>query len=414
MKCALDFPGVLGNGENDDTAGLQALLDTGAATIHLPKPPKHYLISKTLRIHTGQNLVLDRTAVIRLADHAHVHMLTNADHEEGNECIAVTGGIWDGNNAHQTCEYHQNGGKWQVPYDPSRYLGVLMQFNRVTDLRVAHVTFKDPETFGLQVGNLRRFTIEDITFDYNLLRANMDGVHLHGNCHQGCIVNLKGTTNDDLVALNADDGSMFEMSRGPITDILVDGIWSEDGYTAVRLLSAGSPIRRIKLANIFGTYRYNVVSFTNHKVHPGEPSTFDDISIQGVFCSKSTSGMAKPFAGVLRSGLAPIWIDAPAVVSTLTIRDYHRTETVLPIADIHIEPGAIVENLMLSDLTLTNRCKAPINMLHNRGTIGNLGLLNVYATAETSGSGGCVVRNDGIVRRFYQIGVTTIGLEVGI
>ena len=42
---------------------------------------------------------------------------------------------------------------------------------------------------------------------------------------------------------------------------------------------------------------------------------------------------------------------------------------------------------MLSDLSLVNRCKAPIHILRNRGTVGNLGLLNVCATAEPSGSG---------------------------
>lgn len=334
--------------------------------------------------------LIDRQAVIRLADHAHKHMLTNADHAAGNARITVTGGIWDGNNAQQTCEYHQGRG-FRVPYDPVRYLGVLMQFNRVSDLRIAHVTLKDPETFGIQVGNLLRFTIEDITFDYNLLRGNMDGVHVHGNSHQGRIVDLKGTTNDDLVALNADDGSMFEMSRGEISDILVDGVWSEDGYTAVRLLSAGSPIRRVKLANIFGSYRYNVVSFTNHRVHPGESSIFDDISIEGVFCYKSVHGISASPLGDLRPWLSPIWIDAPALVSTLTIRDYHRTETALPVEDIHIEPCATVENLVLHDFTVRNLCKAPMNILHNQGIVGNLGLLNLYLRAEQSGAHGQVV-----------------------
>jgi len=221
-------------------------------------------------------------------------------------------------------------------------------------------------------------------------------------------------TNDDLVALNADDGSMYEMSRGPITDVLVDGIWSENGYTAVRLLSAGSPIRRIKLTNIFGTYCHNVVSFTNHKVHPGAPSTFDEISIQGVFCSKSARGKVNPSATDIWSGDSLVWIDEPAVVSSLTIRDYHRTEAVLPADDVHIEPGAVVENLMLSDSTLANRCEAPINMLHNRGTIGNLALMNVNATTDISGSGGCVVKNDGTIHRSYHAGVAVTGFELGL
>lgn len=411
MTNALLAPGVVGDGAHDDTAGLQAVLDSGAATIYLPTPPRSYVISRTLTIHSGQTLAADRNAVIRLADHAHVHMLTNADHSAGNGRIVVTGGIWDGNNVHQTCEYHQTG-NWRVPYDPARYLGVIMQFNRVTDLRVAHVTFRDPETFGFQGGNLRRFTIEDITFDYNLQRGNMDGIHVHGNSHQGRIANLKGTTNDDLVALNADDASMFEMSRGPITDIAVDGIWSEDGYTAVRLLSAGSPLRRIALTNIFGTYRYNVVSFTNHKVHPGSSSTFEDIMIAGVFASKSGKGMAPAAGGRIAPALSPIWIDAPAVVSNLTIRDYHRTEADLPADDIYIEPGATVHSLMLSDSTLVHRCSSALNMLHNRGTIGSLALANVHARSELLNSGGYVMRNAGTIGHIQNTGVSVHGFGV--
>ncbi len=403
----LEADGVVGDGRHDDTTGLQAALDSGAATVYLPAPPANYLISDTLTVHSCQSLIADRNAVIRLADHAHAHMLTNADRGDADQRITIIGGIWDGNNAHQTCEYHQEGATWRVPYDPDRYLGVLMQFNRVTDLRVAHVTYKDPETFAFQAANLRRFTIEDITFDFNLLRGNMDGVHLHGNCHQGRIANLKGTTNDDLVALNADDGSMFELDRGPITDILVDGIWAEDGYTAVRLLSAGSPVRRIKLANIYGTYRHNVVSLTNHRVRPGEPSTFDDISIDGVFCSKSVTGMSPSIHGASSSGMSLVRIEAPAAVSSLTIRDYHRSELNLPASDIHIEAGAAVRHLAVSDATIENRCQAPLSVLHNCGMVENLSLHNVSTTAVSPAGPVQVVSNGGEIHHCSRTGLSS-------
>jgi len=383
---AITCAGIVGDGCHDDTHGLQAVLDSGATTIYLPTPPGHYLISKTLVIHSGQTLLVDRQAVIRLADHAHAYLLTNADHVQGDQGITVIGGIWDGNNTQQTCEYHQQY-NWRIPYDPQRYLGVLFQFNKVTDLRIAHLTFKDPETYGLQAGNLQRFTIEDITFDYNLLRNNMDGVHIHGNSHQGRIVNLKGTTNDDLVALNADDGSMFEISRGPITDILVDGIWSTNGYTAVRLLSAGSPVQRIALRNIFGTYRVNVVSLTNHNVHPGTASTFDDISLDGLFCAKAVES----------SGDSPIWIAAPAVVGNLTIRNYHRTEEQRAVDDIRIDAGATVRYLGMSDCSVINRTPDAIALLQNQGTIDTLQLTNIYLRAEGETAPGTIVRNTGTI-----------------
>ncbi len=265
---------IVGNGMHDDTAGIQALLDSRRTLVYLPSPPKHYLISKPLRIYSDQTFQLDRSTVIRLSRDSDCLMITNSDHDRGNKNIVLVGGVWDMNNLGQSLTDYQKDRNWKKAYDPKRYLGVLMRFNRVKRLVLRNLTLKDPVTFSTQLGNLDQFTIEDITFDYNLKRTNMDGIHIHGNSRHGRITNLKGTTNDDMVALNADDGGIFEMSRGPIEDIAVDGLWGKDGYTAVRLLSAGSPIRRIRLANIFGTFRYNVVSFTNHNVHPGSKSTF--------------------------------------------------------------------------------------------------------------------------------------------
>ncbi|MCY2990340.1 MAG: hypothetical protein NTY19_21050 [Planctomycetota bacterium] len=229
----------------------------------------------------------------------------------------------------------------------------------------------------------------------NLKRTNMDGIHVHGNSRHGRITNLKGATNDDLVALNADDGGIYEMSRGPIEDIAVDGVWAKDGYTAVRLLSAGSPIRRIRLANIFGTYRVNAVSFTNHRVHPGSESTFEDISICGFFCAKSGMGMKSDPAKPGNSNLSLIWIDAPAVVSGLTMADIHRTETIWPAATIFVEPGATIKSLQLAQAAILNRTPGPLDLLVNRGTIEHLSLSQVSMEASEGPVRGAVVRNSG-------------------
>lgn len=396
---ALAAPGVKGDGIHDDAAGLQAVLDSGAEVVYLPPPPGHYLIGKTLRVHSGQTLQLDRHTVVRLKDHADQIMVANADPERGNADITLSGGVWDMNNLNQTPHPPWRG----TTYAPERYVGVLMRFNNVRNLCLRGLTLKDPESFGMQLGNLRQFTIEDITFDYNLRRPNMDGVHLHGNCRWGRIANLKGTTNDDLVALNADDGGMYEMTRGPIEDIAVDGIYSEDGYTAVRLLSAGSPVRRIRLSNIFGTYRYNVVSFTNHQVHPGTASSFDDIVINGVFCSKSIRGRqhTEPVATLF----SPIWIDAPAVVGSLTLSDYHRSEHTLATPDIAIEAGATVRHLSLNYCTVVNETAGGITTLLNRGKIETLSMTDLYARAEGTPPRGHLLENTGMIGAEHRNGV---------
>ena len=379
---------IKGDGVNDDASGIQALLDSGDGEIYLPKPKNCYLIGETLRIHSNQTLRLDRSAIVRLKPNAAKVMLSNASHETGDENISVEGGIWDLDNLNQPLTEYQQTRKGKPFYEESYYAGILMRFNNVKNLRLASLTLKDPVTFGMQLGRLRQFKIEDIVFDYNLKRSNMDGVHLNGDCRWGFIRNLMGATNDDLLALNADDSGWAEMTRGPIEDISAEGIFAENGYTAVRLLSAGSPIRRIKLTGIFGSYRVNVVSFTNHNVHPGAPSTFEDVTIDGVFASK---------AGTERQ--SPIWIASPAKIGSLTIRDYHRTETESPVSDILIDPLCQIENLNISDFSSINKTPGEYFAIENRGTIGVLNIANMFVKSEGGVSGGMLLGGDGTVQK---------------
>jgi lysophospholipase L1-like esterase len=392
------FPQSLnGDGIHDDTEAIQSLLDSRKATVYLPAPQVCYKISKTLKIHSGQTLIVDRNAVIRLADRAGAHLLTNDDHAGGNERITVIGGIWDGNNRTQTMVYHQDRNSKDLPYDPERYLGILMVFNNVKDLHVSGVTFKDPETYAFLGGNLLRFTIENITFDFNLLRGNMDGIHIEGNSCQGRITNLKGTTNDDLVALNADDVPLFEMSRGPITDIQVDGVWAENAHRAIRMLSCGSPVKRVKISNVFGSYVREAVILSNHGVHPGCSSIFEDISITGLFCSNSRNGGKDPH----------IRIHAPAQVSSLTFSDCHRTEETSASDNILIEQGACIDFLSIDNASLHNRTNGHIHFIRNLGVINRLCLNNIF-----TGDNVTLMKNDGVIKELQKNNVPDSTLTI--
>jgi hypothetical protein len=203
------------------------------------------------------------------------------------------------------------------------------------------------------------------------------------------------------------------MSRGAIEDVAVDGLWAKDGYTAVRLLSAGSPVRRIRLANIFGTYRYNAVSFTNHKVHPGAESTFEDISIHGLYCGKSEVGMKADPTVPGNANLSLIWIDAPAVVSGLTMSDIRRTETAWPAATLLVEPGATIKSLQLTQATVFNHTPGPLDLLVNRGTIQRLSLSQVHMEASGGPERGAVIRDTGTIHRkdLQQVSVVNAATE---
>lgn len=58
---------LCGDGVHDDTAAIQARLDSGTNCVYLPPPVREYLISRPLRIGSDQELRLDRLTRIRLA-----------------------------------------------------------------------------------------------------------------------------------------------------------------------------------------------------------------------------------------------------------------------------------------------------------------------------------------------------------
>ncbi len=257
---------LYGDGIHDDTDGLQELIDLANHELALPVPKACYLISRPLELPSDFRLLVPRFVEIRLAKGSNCVMLKNKmvvnrqdrtascmfDHARrtANEArlyhyideyspdapcqnIEVRGGIWNFNNLEQNPSPILTGN-----FEPADYSGFGFIFYQVRNLRLIGLTLKDPVTFSVTLDTVSYFTVDDITFDFNYgnpLAACMDGIHLVGNCHYGHISNLKGACYDDLVAINADEGS-----SGPITHIRVQGIYAEDCHSAVRLLSCKS------------------------------------------------------------------------------------------------------------------------------------------------------------------------------
>ena len=75
-----------------------------------------------------------------------------------------------------------------------------------------------------------------------------------GGCKNGVIRNIfaeKGSTNDDLVAFNADDVNYYCQNIGmrdaDISDMLVENVTAEDCWTALRLLSVNHRIENVTI-----------------------------------------------------------------------------------------------------------------------------------------------------------------------
>lgn len=365
----------------NDTLKIQALLDGENRDILIPDGV--YDISDTLIIHDNTRLRLSHNAILRLSDNAGCFMIKNdlCEKDGFNKDITVEGGMWDGNNENQP-ERGKRGDP--LPY----FIGHIMRFDGVENLTIKDTVYKNPSCYAMQLLNLDKFTVENITFNYNFRNPNMDGVHVQGPARHGFIKNIKGATNDDLVALNCNDGYInWEpdgVSSGDIENIVIDGLFAENGFTGVRLLSCGNKLRNISIRNIFGTYRFFGVSFTHHNVIPGAPVWIDNVDISNVYCSKHPQTepldmrpiecIDKAFGeGIHKQSVENepiIWFAKGVKCGNISISNLHRTEyaeTKSP--TIRVDETAEIENLSLSNITQHFVNSPEQEIILNNGTI---------------------------------------------
>ena len=387
---------LYGDGIHDDTLAIQELIDSGVCEVVLPVPKAFYLISKPLELPSDFRLALPRYAEIRLAKGSNCVMVKNrldyapdcseacADdlftkyvhiHKNAVPCknIELIGGIWNFNNLEQAPN------PIQIRDDSiPDFTGFGMLFYKINGFKMSALTLKNPTNFAVNLDTVSYFTVEDITFDFNLgnpAPINMDGIHLDGNCHYGVIRNLKGACYDDLVALNAEEGS-----RGPITNILIDGIFAEECHSAVRLLTVSQKLEKIHIANVYGSYYQYCIGIT--KYYQGETvGMFDAITLDNIYASKAIRHdyiYPNPNSYVYPL----IYISAESVVNSLKINTLHRREYNNPIDTLYIGKSSVVRRLILDDIVTENHTDSPMPFMDNEGTIQALSMRNISVGSE--------------------------------
>lgn len=328
--------GAVGDGLADDTAALQKALDGGHRTVVIP--PGTYKISRALKLDSGTTIRADAHAVIRLADHAGndvgLFLLTNRDHRTGNADITVEGGIWDGNN-----EQNPRGQKEQMPC----YTGVALNFIYVQRLTLRNLIVRNPDAYAIRACQLEDFRIEDIGFDFSVVRPNQDGVHLDGFCQRGVIRNLTAlspfATNDDMVALNADDGSATEyviqqgMQQGPILDITIEHLRAESTFTFVRMLSHHERIENVTVSDIAGGCRFYAINMDRWRFPEGG-GDIRHVTLRNIHVRKMPDDFSKQKAPNQR----PL-IHIQSAVQGLRLEDFQRGTADVPAATLVVENG---------------------------------------------------------------------------
>ena len=389
---------LYGNGIDDDTAAIQALLDGAEREIRLPKPEKHYLISAPLQLHGGKTLVLEKDTVVRLADGASCLMLKNA--EDGKENIAVYGGVWDMNhNAQNPNPYHfpnpVTGRKFEdeikrLRFDKTTsktlvrgcYTGMCFRFCTVKNLVFKNITVVNPVVYGVQCAYTEDFTFENIVFEYNEGSPklwNMDGIHIEGGCRNGVFRNLKGACHDDLLAFTADDSL-----HGPISDMEADGIFAEGCHSAVRMLSAGTPVKNIHIRDIYGSFYVYCICMTKYYEDRPARGSFDNIVIENVyarFCdgTKDVPGHWAPL----------IQIGKNVDIGSIAFRDIHRDEDNFAIETIGVEENTVIGKMTVYSAVQRNTAGGEMPFIKNEGKICTLVLDGVDTGGEKAivGSG---------------------------
>ena len=255
---------VYTGGGTDDTAALQKALDTAEdeGAVRLIMDGAALITGLTVYSNTTIECLNDACGFYQ-ADNSNRAMLVNAHPSKGERIdrnIKLVGGTYNQNCLHQAHHIPP-----EKTYPEGDSLVVCISFFGIENLLVRDVVIRNHRTFGFLITNWEKVTMEDIRFelpDY-ICCGNQDGIHVQGPGRFLAIRNVQGKTGDDMIALNGDEEANGEERNwlhphatvGPMSDILVDTVMTDDASQVVRILSRENLIDRVTIRNISGTYR---------------------------------------------------------------------------------------------------------------------------------------------------------------
>ena len=261
-RSVLEF-GAFGDGIHDDYAAFQTALNSEVGTITIPQGT--YMISQTLKVPSNTEILADRNAKIVMKStmprKRNEFLLSNADTVNGNKNIRIVGGIWDGNNT------APENAKPDL-FDKGGYSGAMLNFVNVEQLELRDMVLANSVTYYARISGVHHFEIMNIDLISDSFGQNQDGLHFGGNVKHGTVKNIRalsyGQTNDDMIALNADDSiervENLDLCRDAIEDMSIENIYTENCHTIIRMLSVTAEIKNIRFKNIYGGFRCNAVN----------------------------------------------------------------------------------------------------------------------------------------------------------
>jgi hypothetical protein len=210
-------------------AAIQATLEQ-QNTAFIPARAEPYYLDGPLVLRSGQSLVAEARAEIRLKPGVNTCMVRNAhplsfqdgpvpQGVEPDRNLYVAGGIWTTLGTGPRMWNGNTRGRASAADDVPGCHGVVLLSN-VCGAVVRNVTVRQSLAFGVHVSNSREFLVEGVTFENH----GRDGVHVNGPSAYGLIRNVRGVTHDDFVALNAWEWQGYTPTFGAIDHVLVEDV----------------------------------------------------------------------------------------------------------------------------------------------------------------------------------------------
>lgn len=227
------------------TQAMQTALDA-QPTLHIPARERPYYLDGPLVMKSGQKLIADPRAEIRLRPGCNTCMVRNA-HLVGfadrpvtgdtvpDTDITIEGGIWT---TLATSRTEQNGNLRGSSAKAAPVYGThgVILLHNVRRVTVRNITVRQSKAFAVHLGNIREFTVDGLKLDAH----RRDGVHISGPASHGAVRRVRGDSLDDPISLTAWDWKNCAPSYGPIHDIVVEDVsGTPDGVpaaNAIRLL----------------------------------------------------------------------------------------------------------------------------------------------------------------------------------
>lgn len=211
------------------TEAFQSELDAHGQ-LHIPAREKPYYIDAPLVMKSGQKLIADAKAEIRLKPGTNTCMVRNehvvtlntkpvpADQPLDTN-IRIEGGIWS-TLAVTRAEWNGNARGASSKQNAAFGTHGVILLQNVRGVSVKNVTIRESRPFGVHLANAHEFTVENITLENH----GRDGVHVNGPASDGLIRGVRGDPHDDNVALNAWEWKNYAPSYGPIERIVIEDV----------------------------------------------------------------------------------------------------------------------------------------------------------------------------------------------